>query len=178
MPKKDAETKDDPSEENEKKIKVPTVPDEQEEEMKKVEEFKVGSRGLNAIVKVDSISEVREVVSRRDGNTHRVADALVGDETACLYLSMWDNSIDEISEGDTLKIQNAYISLFKGSMRLNLGRYGSFEVLSESPISEVNTENNLSDKTYEQERRYPRFRPSYGRGYRDRQSGYRRRSRR
>ncbi len=150
---------------DEPKKKVPEVPDETEELMK-VEQLKVGSRAINTTVKVDSKSEVREVFSRRDGSTNRVADALVGDETACLYLTLWNESIDGVNEGDTLKIKNAYITLFKGSMRLNLGRYGSFEVLEDSSISTINTENNLSSKQYEQERRYPRSRPSYGsRGY-------------
>ncbi len=147
---------------DEQKTKVPKVPDETEE-LVKIEQLKVGSRAINTIVKVDSKSEVREVFSRRDGSTNRVVDALVGDETACLYLTLWNESVDGVNEGDTLKIKNAYITLFKGSMRLNLGRYGSFEVLEDSPISTINTENNLSSKQYEQERR---FRPSYGsRGY-------------
>jgi len=56
-------------------------------------------------------------------------------------------------------------------MRLNIGRYGSFEVLGESPIVEVNTENNLSEKRYEEERRYRPSRPRYGerRGYQRRE---------
>ena len=58
-------------------------------------------------------------------------------------------------------------------MRLNIGKYGSYEVMEESPIAEVNTENNLSDKKYEQERRFRRpYRQSGGYGGRRGGGGY------
>lgn len=131
----------------------------------KIERLTPSSRGVNVVVKVVSKGEARNVTGR--GGEHRVADALVGDETGSVILTLWDSNIDEIDADDTLKISNGYVNLFRGNMRLNIGRYGSFEVLDVSPITEVNTENNLSLKQYEQERRYQSFQPSYGgrRGY-------------
>lgn len=135
------------------------------EELVKVETLTPNSRGVNTIVKVVSKGEVRSVTGR-DYSVRRVADALVGDETASVYMTLWDDKIDAINEDATLQITNGYINLFRGNMRLNIGKYGSYEVLEESPITEVNTENNLSDKRYEQERR---FRRPYGGG---RSGGY------
>ena len=123
----------------------------------KVETLNPRSRGINTVVKVVSKSEVRNVTGR--GGPHTVADALVGDETGCVYLTLWDDTIGQIDEEETISITNGYVNLFRGNMRLNIGRYGSFEVLEESPIEEVNTENNLSLKQYEQERRP--YRPRY-----------------
>jgi len=134
------------------------------EETMKIGELTPSSRQVNIIVKAVSKSEVRNITSGRDYSIHRVADALVGDETGCVYLTLWDDNIDKINEGDTISIKNGYVNLFRGSMRLNIGRYGSFELVEESPISEVNTENNLSSKQYEQERRYQPRRESYGYG--------------
>ncbi len=138
-------------------------------ELMKVKDLTPRSREVNVNVKVVSKGEPREITSRRDFSTHRVADVLVGDETGCVYLTLWDEKIDEVNEEDAVSIQNGYINLFRGSMRLNVGRYGSLKVLEESPVSEVNTENNLSEKQYEEERRYPSYRPrpSYGRERRD-----------
>jgi len=126
------------------------------EELVKIEKLTPNSRGVNTIVKVISKSEVRNVTGR-DYSVRRVADALVGDETGCIYLTLWDDNILKINEESTLRITNGYVNLFKGNMRLNIGKYGSFEFLEESPITEVNTENNLSDKRYEQERRFRRY---------------------
>ncbi len=135
-------------------------------EMVKVEKLTPNSREVNTIVKVVSKSQVRNVTGR-DYSIRRVADALVGDETGCVYLTLWDDNIDKINEEATLQINNGYVNLFRGNMRLNIGKYGSFELIDESPITEVNTENNLSDKRYEQERRYRSYRqPRYG-GRRD-----------
>ena len=136
----------------------------------KIEKLTTDSREVNLIAKVTSKSQVRNV-GGMDYNPHRVADALVGDETGCAYLSLWDDNIDKIHEGATIRITNGYVNLFRGNIRLNIGRYGSLELLDESPITEVNTKNNLSDKQYEQERRYQSDRPSRyggGRGYQQR----------
>jgi len=122
-------------------------------ELTKIEKLTPNSREVNLIVKVVSKSQVRNVTGR-DYTVRRVADALVGDETGCVYLTLWDDNIDKINEEATIRITNGYVNLFRGNMRLNIGKYGSFQVLEESPITEVNTENNLSDKRYEQERRY------------------------
>jgi replication factor A1 len=122
----------------------------------KVEDLNPRSRRVNITVRVESRNPVREVVSRSDGSTHQVTEVLVGDETGCVYLTLWDDNIEKINDGDTITINNGYVSLFRGSMRLNIGRYGSFEA-AEEEIEEVKTDNNLSDKQYEQERRYSRY---------------------
>lgn len=140
----------------------------------KVGELTTTSRAVNVKTKVVSKSEVKDIPMGRDGSPHRVCDALVGDETGCIYLTLWDDNIEKVSEGATLSLGNAYINLFKGNMRLNIGKYGSLNISEEALESEVNTENNLSNKFYEQERR-----PYRGGGRRDYgsrgRSSYRRR---
>jgi replication factor A1 len=132
----------------------------------KISELTPNSKAVNVIAKVVSKAEERSTTSSRDYTTHRVVDALVGDETGVVYLNLWDDNIDKVKEGDTINLKNGYINLFRGSMRLNIGRYGSFELVEESPIKEVNTENNVSSKQYEQERR------SFGGGGRYGGGGY------
>lgn len=139
----------------------------------KIGELTPNSKAVNVVAKTVSKGEVRSTTSGRDYTAHRVVDVLVGDETGCVYLNLWDDNIDKVKEGDILKIKNGYVNLFRGNIRLNIGRYGTFEVVTEPEIKEVNTENNLSSKVYEQERR---FGGGYGRGggggYGGRRSGY------
>lgn len=116
---------------------------------KKSELVKIGSlerysRNIETIVKVVSKNEPRRVTSSRDLSTHTVCDALVGDETGCIYLTLWDNDVDKIAEGEILGIKNAYINIFRGSMRLSLGRQGTYESLEDAPFEEIDLENNLS----------------------------------
>jgi replication factor A1 len=142
----------------------------------KVGDLTPESRAVNVIAKVVSKSEVRSIATGRDGAPHRVCDALVGDETGCVYLTLWDDNIEKVKEGETISIGNGYVTLFRGNMRLNVGRYGTLETAKEAIKGEVNTENNLSTKVYEQQRR-----PFRGRGRRDfggrerRTGGYRQR---
>jgi len=146
----------------------------------KVGELTPASRAVNVIAKVVSKSEIRNIAAGRDGAPHRVCDALVGDETGCVYLTLWDDNIEKVKEEETISVKNGYVSLFRGNMRLNVGRYGTLEVAEQALAGEVNTENNLSTKVYEQPRRPFRGRGGggYGRrdyGGRERRGGYRQR---
>jgi replication factor A1 len=139
----------------------------------KVGELTPASRAVNVTAKVVSKSDIRNIAAGRDGAPHKVCDALVGDETGSVYLTLWDDNIEKISENDTINVKNGYVSLFRGNMRLNVGRYGTLEVAEEALTGEVNTENNLSTKVYEQPRRPFRGRRDFG--GRDRRGGYRQR---
>jgi len=126
--------------------------DDKSSELTNIGSLERYSRNVDTVVKVVSKSEARTVSSSRDLSTHRVCEALVGDETSCINLVLWDDNIEKINEGHILEIKNAYIKLFRGSMQLNLGRESSYESLEEAPFEEVKIENNLSDKIYERDR--------------------------
>ncbi len=135
----------------------------------KIEELTPRSRSINVTVKVISINPVRDVTSRRDGSSHQVTEALVADETGAVLLTLWDDTIEEVSEGGVYDVRNGYIRLFQGSMQLNTGRYGSLTP-SDEVINETNVDNNMSDRQYEEERR------SYGGGGYGRRQSYPRRN--
>jgi len=134
---------------------------ERSDELVKIGDLTTYSRGVNTVAKVISKTEVREVTSRSDGSSHRVCEALIADETGSVYMSLWDDNVDNVVEDQVLQVSNGYINLFRGSMRLNLGRYGSYEVLDEAPFEEVNMDNNLSSKVFDQPRNYGRGRNRY-----------------
>jgi len=141
----------------------------------KVGELTPASRAVNVMAKVVSKTDIRSIAAGRDGAPHRVCDALVGDETGCVYLTLWDDNIEKVSEGETVSIKNGYVSLFRGNMRLNVGRYGTLEVAEQALAAEVNTSNNLSTKVYEQPRRPFRGGGRREFGGRERRGGYRQR---
>jgi replication factor A1 len=119
----------------------------------KVGELSPSSRAVNVLAKIVSKTEVRNIAAGRDGEPHKVSDALVGDETGCIYLTLWDDNIEKVNEGDTINVKNGYVNLFRGNMRLNVGRYGTLEIADQAIAGEVNTENNVSNQVYEQPRR-------------------------
>lgn len=121
----------------------------EEEPQMKIGELENYSRKIYTVAKVISMGESREVTSRKDNSVHNVCEALVADDTGSILLTLWDEAIDEVEEGMVLRLNNAYVNVFRGSMRLNLGKYGSFEVLEDAPFEDVELENNLSDQQVE-----------------------------
>ncbi len=118
----------------------------------KINDLGPRSRKVNIVFKVLDIGDVREVRSRRDGSEHTVCDIQVGDETGTVTLALWDEDISKVDEGSTYEITNGYTSLFRGNIHLNVGRYGELEE-SEQEITEVNEDNNVSEKRYPDQRR-------------------------
>lgn len=107
-------------------------------------------------VRVDTTFKVLEKNEPRETRTgRRVTEALVGDDSGTVLMTLWEETIDEVDVGKTYTITNGYANLFRGSLRLTTGRMGSLEE-SEEEVGEVNTENNMSEKRYEEERRFGR----------------------
>lgn len=130
-----------------------------------VKDITENSKNVNATLKVIEIGETKEIQSKF-GNK-RVCEVKVADGTGCVLLSLWDDQIGKIAAGDTISIQNGYVSIVRNSIRLNIGKYGKM-LLSEETLDEVNTENNISDKHVEQPERPRRrggFRNGSGGGY-------------
>jgi replication factor A1 len=127
--------------------------DQPEEPVSKISELSSYNRRINTVVKIISKTPPREVTSKEDGSVHKVAEALVADDTGSVYMTLWDEAVDEIEEDQVIRLSNADMNTFKGSLRLNMGRYGTYETLEEAPFDELNLENNLSAKQVEYRRR-------------------------
>ena len=124
-----------------------------------VAELKPRMKNVTISFKVISIGEQREIESRRDGSSHRVCDITVGDASGVVQVPLWDDTIDAVEEGSTYNLSNGYTGLFRGNLRLNVGRYGKLEA-AEDGIEEINMEVDMSAEEHEDDR--PRR--SYGGG--------------
>ncbi len=131
--------------------------------MVKIADLKPNSRKINVIARVLNVGESVEVTSRRSGETRRLAEALIGDETGVILLTLWDDKVGAVEEGTTYIIKNAFVTVFKGSLRLNVGRYGEIEKSEEEiPEESINMERNRSEEKVRGQfgyRRRPRRRP-------------------
>ena len=86
-------------------------------------------RRVNVTGKIVDKSETREVQSRYGRGKLRVASATLQDETGSITLTLWNQQIDEVNVGDTVKIENGYTNSFRGEVQLNVGRYGKLSIL-------------------------------------------------
>ena len=113
---------------------------------KNIGDLKPREKSIDLVFKVVSKGEAREVNSKLDGSTHKVSDVTVGDASGTIILTLWDDKIDSVEEGKSYKLENGYTSLFKSSLRLNVGRYGNLSASDEDV--EVNMDNNMSEKEF------------------------------
>ncbi|HLE48038.1 MAG TPA: hypothetical protein VI818_07050, partial [Candidatus Thermoplasmatota archaeon] len=124
------------------------------------------SKRVNITAKVLNVSEPREIPNRF-GPTNRVAEATIADSSGAVILSLWNDQIGTINAGDNVNIENGYVSLVRGHIRLNTGKYGKINP-TDQDITDVNEENNVSEPEHEQPQRPRR---SFGGGGGDR-GGY------
>jgi len=121
----------------------------------KIKDLTTYSRRVNLVAKLLEMGDAREVSSSSDGQLHRVAEALVGDESGTVLMTLWDENIGRFSVGDVVEVENGYAGTFRGSLRLNIGKYGTIDKKNVA-IEEVDTDNNLSEREYR--RQYPQRR--------------------
>ena len=94
----------------------------------RISDLKVGMKQVTVTGKVIEKSATREVLSRWTTNVHRVANAIIADDSGKIKLVLWNNQIDEVSVNDSVKIENGYVSSFRGEAQVNVGRNGRLTV--------------------------------------------------
>lgn len=86
---------------------------------------------VEATVKEKSPS--RQVMSRFKDETYTVADAIVADESGSIKLTLWNEQIALLNVNDKIKIENGYVTSFKGEIQLNIGKFGKLSV-NDQPV--------------------------------------------
>lgn len=94
----------------------------------KIKDMRNGMKRVDIEAKVSEKSETREVMARFSDTTHRVATAIIGDETGTIKLTLWNEQIGQVNVNDKIKVENGYVTSFRGEIQLNIGKYGKLSV--------------------------------------------------
>ena len=94
----------------------------------KIKDLRNGMKNVSVEAKVVEKSEAREVMSRFKDETYRVATAIIADETGKIKLTLWNEQINQVNINDAVKVENGYVTSFKGEIQLNVGKYGTLTV--------------------------------------------------
>lgn len=87
-------------------------------------DLKPGMSNVNLTVKVLEVSESKQMVTSA-GVEHEILELNVGDKSGSIKLVLWDEKIiSDLKTGDKVKIENGFVTSFKGAWRINVGRYG------------------------------------------------------
>jgi replication factor A1 len=115
---------------------------------------------VSTIFKVLSIDDVKNVRSKKDRTSHAVTEAIVGDDTGTVLMTLWDESLQQVKAGKTYQLVNGYVSTFKGTIRLNSGKYGELKEINDLQ-GEIKKDNDMSKRIYDE---HTRGRPYEGFG--------------
>ena len=93
----------------------------------KISELKVGANATieGEIVSIDPTREVRT----KFGKLVRVANATLSDGSGEITITLWEADIDKVNIGDKIKLENGWVSEFKGNLQVTIGKQGKIEVL-------------------------------------------------
>lgn len=89
-----------------------------------IKDLRVGMKQIKLKAKILEIPEPK-LVFTRFGNYASVANALIADDTGTVKLCLWNEQINSVSIGDTVEIQNASMSVFRGERQLRIGKKGA-----------------------------------------------------
>ena len=97
-----------------------------------IRDLRAGMNNISLKAKVLEVTQPKHVVTRY-GNLASLAKALIADETGKIKLCLWNEQIDSVAAGDTVQIENARTSTFRGERQLSLGKKGTLNNIELEP---------------------------------------------
>lgn len=90
----------------------------------RIGELREGMRTVEVEAKVLEKSAARTVRSSKTGETYRLAETVIGDETGTIKLVLWNDQIRQVNVNDKVRIEGGYVTSFRGELQLSMSRYG------------------------------------------------------
>lgn len=72
---------------------------------------------------------IKRIVKTRFGEAP-VSRAILEDDTGEIALNLWREQIDLVKEGDTVRVESAFVRTYQDQLELNVGSRGKIVVLS------------------------------------------------
>jgi len=83
--------------------------------------------------KVDIELEITEKGEPREfqkfGNSGKVCSCKAKDETGNVTITLWNEQVEQVHNGDKIKISNGYVGEWQGELQLSTGKFGNLEVI-------------------------------------------------
>ena len=92
---------------------------------------------INLVGKIERKSQRIKIANTKFGLA-RICGAYIRDETGTIQLTLWNNDIERVKDGYTIKIEDGYVSAWYGVRSLTTKR--------SSPLRIISTDPNYNDK--------------------------------
>lgn len=123
------------------------------------------TRSVNVNFRVLKKGKTRVVTQRVSGRKFEIAESRVGDQTAIINLTLWNEDIDTIEEGRTYTLLSGSINVYDECMSLTKSRRGEL-LESLVPIEIVNEQIDMSRPFMGTPKRKKKPRSPTGRSFR------------
>jgi replication factor A1 len=111
--------------------------------MTKISELQPGQGSVNIEVTVKSMEEPRTF--NKYGKDLKVANAIVTDGESEIKLTLWNDDVNKVKEGDKITITNGYVSEFQGEKQLTTGKFGKLEINGEGETPKEETKEKVEN---------------------------------
>jgi len=92
----------------------------------KIKDIKVGAMNGSITAEIIDMEEPREVLNKF-GTRMKVAKANIRDDSGEINLSLWNDDAGKFKVGDKIKLENGWVTEFKGNMQVSPGKNGKIE---------------------------------------------------
>lgn len=96
----------------------------------KISDIRPGMERINLVAKVVYVGQVRQVDTRFGPAT--VVTTIIDDGTGRIKLKLWRDQMASVESGRTIKLENAFASIYGGELELSIGKKGNITVLNMS----------------------------------------------
>ncbi len=101
-----------------------------------IKDVQANQGNIDLVLQVLEKSEPRTF--EKFGKSGKVCNAKVKDETGEIKLTLWNEDVDKVNQGDKIHLQNGWCSEYQGEKQLSAGKFGKIEIV-EAAKTEVLT---------------------------------------
>jgi len=94
----------------------------------KIKELKTGMKRINLKARVLAISRPQLALTKYNDYV-MFSNVTLTDETGTVKLTLWNGRINSLSINDTVEVENANVTAYKGETQLRIGRQGTLKVI-------------------------------------------------
>jgi len=139
-----------------------------EEKVRKVSSLKEGEDDVTVEVRVLETREPKVIETRKGPRT--ISEAIVGDETGRIKLTLWGKHAGTLEEGQAVRVSGAWTTSYRGQVQLNVGYKGEIQEIGDDEVAraeDVPEDVPKAEGGYQRRQGYRRsgYRGGYSRNY-------------
>ncbi len=103
-----------------------------EGDVRKVSSLKEGEDNVSVRVRVIKTMDPKVIDTRKGPRT--ISEAIVGDETGRIKLTLWGKHAGTLKEGQAVEVSGAWTTSYRGEVQLNVGYKGELKDVAEEDV--------------------------------------------